>query len=172
MFHNSPGKGRKKNPRAKLYFHGVQQWKRERVAISIRINFLVDIGSDIANSNQRSTIEFLSFFFAQQRNGGLETSNDIMCRLIFAFRSRKLGERSWRKIVFLPDDRSISTIQRSKRRRKTRPSTNHVHERVGRRGIRGIQSRETRCVRNKRKKLPLLSLPFPRPWPRFDKKSF
>lgn len=115
---------------------------------------------------------FLSFFFAQQRNGGLETSNDIMCRLIFAFRSRKLGERSWRKIVLLPDDRSISTIQRSKRRRKTRPSTNHVHERVGRRGIRGIQSRETRCVRNKRKKLPLLSLPFPRPWPRFDKKSF
>lgn len=97
---------------------------------------------------------FLSFFFAQQRNGGLETSNDIMCRLIFAFRSRKLGERSWRKIVLLPDGRSISTIQRSKRRRKTRPSTNHVHERVGRRGIRGIQSRETRCVRNKRKKLP------------------
>lgn len=115
---------------------------------------------------------FLSFFFAQQRNGGLETSNDIMCRLIFPFRSRKLGERSWRKIVLLPDDRSISTIQRSKRRRKTPPSTNHVHERVGRRGIRGIQSRETRCVRNKRKKLPLLSLPFPRPWPRFDKKSF
>lgn len=45
---------------------------------------------------------FLSFFFAQQRNGGLETSNDIMCRLIFAFRSRKLGEREVEKSCFFP----------------------------------------------------------------------